>query len=98
MVDKVKGKVKWFSNKKGFGFLTPDPDSSVTEDVFVHQSSIFCEGYRTLVSVATQLRVITCVHKDLHRFALFGMHDLSFVVCNTPQSTYILHIFFPFLG
>jgi len=45
---KILGSVKWFSNKKGYGFITPAEGSSVEEDVFVHQSSIFCEGYRTL--------------------------------------------------
>jgi len=48
MAEKVQGTVKWFSNKKGYGFITPAEGSSIAEDVFVHQSSIFCEGYRTL--------------------------------------------------
>mmetsp|Transcript_54443 Transcript_54443/g.115635 ORF Transcript_54443/g.115635 Transcript_54443/m.115635 type:complete len:254 (-) Transcript_54443:334-1095(-) len=48
MAEKVQGTVKWFSNKKGYGFVTPAEGSSITEDIFVHQSSIFCEGYRTL--------------------------------------------------
>lgn len=46
----MQGSVKWFSNKKGYGFITPAEGGTITEDVFVHQSSIFCEGYRTLVS------------------------------------------------
>ena len=50
MAEKVQGSVKWFSNKKGYGFITPAEGGTITEDVFVHQSSIFCEGYRTLVS------------------------------------------------
>ena len=45
----VKGTVKWFSNKKGYGFVTPAEGSPTDEDVFVHQSSITSEGYRTLV-------------------------------------------------
>lgn len=45
---KVQGTVKWFSNKKGFGFITPAEGSPTDEDVFVHQSSITSEGYRTL--------------------------------------------------
>lgn len=45
--EKIQGTVKWFSNKKGYGFITPS-EGSVTEDVFVHQSSIHSQGYRTL--------------------------------------------------
>mmetsp|Transcript_39279 Transcript_39279/g.45837 ORF Transcript_39279/g.45837 Transcript_39279/m.45837 type:complete len:320 (-) Transcript_39279:365-1324(-) len=46
---RIQGSVKWFSNKKCFGFITPDEGASSTgEDVFVHQSSIHSEGFRTL--------------------------------------------------
>lgn len=40
-----QGKVKWFNNTKGFGFIVPDGS---TDDVFAHFSQIQMDGYRTL--------------------------------------------------
>lgn len=40
-----RGKVKWFNERKGFGFIVPDNGS---QDLFIHHSNIAVDGFRSL--------------------------------------------------
>jgi cold shock protein len=45
----ASGTVKWFSDQKGYGFITPDEGG---KDVFVHQTGLVGDGYRSLAEGA----------------------------------------------
>jgi len=55
MAEQVTGKVKWFNQTKGFGFIEQENGG----DVFVHYSAIQSEGYKTLREGQSVLMEVT---------------------------------------
>lgn len=47
MSEKMRGKIKWFCNQRGYGFLCKEGDDA---EYFVHYSAIVIEGYKTLAA------------------------------------------------
>jgi len=61
MEEKETGKVKWFNNAKGYGFI----ERSSGGDVFVHHTAIQMGGFRTLVEGEAVSFIVTTGPKGL---------------------------------
>ena len=60
-IQMVQGTVKWFNDKKGYGFIVADTG----KDVFVHHSAIEGEGYKTLKEGENvQFEIVQCPKGD----------------------------------
>lgn len=53
MPQTYQGKVKWFNNEKGYGFITYEDEKGKINEIFVHYSQINAAGYKTLVEGET---------------------------------------------
>lgn len=68
-----KGKVKWFNNAKGYGFIIED---GCSDDLFAHFSSVQMEGYKTLKAGQT----VTFDKKPSDK----GIHAVNIVPVDQP--------------
>ncbi|WP_318194723.1 cold shock domain-containing protein CspD [Pseudomonas fluorescens] len=71
---KVSGKVKWFNNAKGYGFINEDGKS---EDLFAHYSAIQMDGYKTLKAGQAVVFEIIQGPKGLHAVNIGAPVDAS---------------------
>ncbi|MNY23224.1 Cold shock-like protein CspD [compost metagenome] len=81
---KVSGKVKWFNNAKGYGFINED---GKTEDLFAHYSAIQMEGYKTLKAGQAVVFDIIQGPKGLHAVNIGNPVDTSKATTPTTEET-----------
>ena len=81
---KVSGKVKWFNNAKGYGFINED---GKTEDLFAHYSAIQMEGYKTLKAGQAVAFEIIQGPKGLHAVNIGNPVEVSKTVAPATIST-----------
>ena len=68
------GKVKWFNNAKGFGFII---ENGQTEDLFAHYSAIKMDGYKTLKAGQSVSFSIIQGPKGLHAVDINAAIDIT---------------------
>ncbi|POA27344.1 cold shock domain protein CspD [Pseudomonas sp. GW460-R15] len=73
----ASGKVKWFNNAKGYGFINEDGKE---EDLFAHYSAIKMDGYKTLKAGQSVSFEIIQGPKGLHAINI----DSATVKANAP--------------
>ncbi|EJM92327.1 cold shock domain protein CspD [Pseudomonas sp. GM74] len=78
------GKVKWFNNAKGYGFIN---EEGKTEDLFAHYSAIKMDGYKTLKAGQAVVFDIIQGPKGLHAVNIGNPVDASKTATQLPEQT-----------
>lgn len=81
---KINGKVKWFNNAKGYGFIVED---GKTEDLFAHYSAIQMDGYRTLKAGQSVSFEIIQGPKGLHAVSIDAIAAKAEATNQSDQSS-----------
>jgi CspA family cold shock protein len=89
--NRITGKVKWFNNKVGFGFITAVDGDLKDKDIFVHYSSINVpdEQYKYLVQGEYVEFELTASDKSEHEFHAMNISGVKggSLMCETRKST-----------
>jgi cold shock protein len=80
----LSGKVKWFNNAKGYGFIVADGGD---EDLFAHYSAIQMEGYRTLKAGQAVMFDILQGPKGLHATNIRSLLNTAEAVAPASQDS-----------
>ena len=81
------GKVKWFNNAKGYGFIRPDAGG---DDLFVHYSYINMEGYKSLKAGQSVSYDVREANKGLHAVSIQSLDpvtDINIAANATDESS-----------
>ncbi|AZG86184.1 MULTISPECIES: cold shock domain-containing protein CspD [Pseudomonas syringae group] len=81
----IEGKVKWFNNAKGFGFINAEGND---EDLFAHFSAIEMDGYKTLKAGQKVRFEVVQGPKGLHAVKIKGSEDKKL---DPAKETHPLH-------
>jgi CspA family cold shock protein len=81
---KVSGKVKWFNNAKGYGFIN---ENGKSEDLFAHFSAIQMDGYKTLKAGQAVVFEIIQGPKGLHAVNIGSPQDTPKALAPAGQQT-----------
>jgi CspA family cold shock protein len=82
----ASGKVKWFNNAKGYGFIVED---GKTEDLFAHYSAIKMDGYKTLKAGQPVKFDIIQGPKGLHAVDIASATELVTPAVNQEPHTHV---------
>ncbi|PIE41225.1 MAG: hypothetical protein CSA49_04515 [Gammaproteobacteria bacterium] len=78
----ASGKVKWFNNAKGYGFIRPDAGG---DDLFVHYSYICMDGYKSLKAGQSVTYDVREAPKGLHAVNIGLIDDV--ITDSQPQAS-----------
>jgi len=78
------GKVKWFNNAKGYGFIRPDAGG---DDLFVHYSYINMEGYKSLKAGQGVSYDVREANKGLHAVSIQSLDPVTDIASNSAEES-----------